>query len=73
VARTGGTSLNLRAEPGTSQPVLAGLTDGAPLVQIGGPIEADGLTWVKVRDDSGRVGWVAQQFVAPGNQSQPGA
>jgi uncharacterized protein YraI len=53
----------LRAGPGSSEPVLGDLTDGASVVQLGGPTSANGISWVKVRDSAGQVGWVDQRYL----------
>jgi uncharacterized protein YraI len=63
VTNTAGVGVNLRAAPGTSQPILGGLDDEASVVELGGPTSADGVSWVKVRDGAGQVGWVDQQYL----------
>jgi hypothetical protein len=35
------------------------------MLVLGEEIEADGFTWVLVRDPEGRVGWMAQDFLVP--------
>jgi uncharacterized protein YraI len=65
VANAGGLGVNLRAGPGTDQPILADLPDGSTLVQLGGSTSADGRSWVKVSDRAGQVGWIAKEYLAP--------
>jgi uncharacterized protein YgiM (DUF1202 family) len=52
--------LNLRSEPTRSSEVLAMLKDGARLVLLEGPIEAEGYLWWKVLV-GGREGWLVEQ------------
>ena len=52
--------LNLRSEPTRSSKVLAMLKDGARLVLLQGPLEAEGYRWWKVMV-GGREGWLVEQ------------
>jgi uncharacterized protein (TIGR02594 family) len=54
------TSLNLRAGPGTGNPVVVTLPEGAPLQRL--DASPDGA-WVKVRTAQGTEGWVSAKFV----------
>ncbi len=51
-------SLNVRSGPGSSHSVLFALTSGTVVDALG---RADG--WVNVRDNQGREGWVASDYV----------
>jgi hypothetical protein len=64
VANTAGLGLNLRRSPGSDLPPIGSLPEGAPLQQLGDPTSAGGRLWVKVRDRTGQVGWVAQDYLA---------
>lgn len=66
VANTAGLGLNLRGAPGLDHPAIAILPEGSALVALGQATSAGGQTWVKVRDAQGRVGWVAQDYLAGG-------
>jgi uncharacterized hydrophobic protein (TIGR00271 family) len=55
---------NMRRHPGLS-PVVEAWPDGTVMLVLGQEIEADGFTWVLVRDPEGRVGWMAQDFLVP--------
>ncbi|NLV73475.1 MAG: SH3 domain-containing protein [Chloroflexi bacterium] len=67
VVNTGGAGLNMRAGPGTSQTRVKTLADGALVDVVGGPQAGDGFTWYQVKDASGTVGWVVDEFL----QAQP--
>ncbi|MCE5260277.1 MAG: SH3 domain-containing protein [Chloroflexi bacterium] len=64
VINTGGSGLNMRAGPSTSQTRVKTLADGALVEIVGGPQTADGFTWYQVKDSSGTIGWVVDQFLA---------
>ena len=55
-------ALNLRADPGLSATVLRVMADNEALLIRGGPVEADGYTWYRVRNDAGE-GWAAGEFL----------
>ncbi len=63
VAGTGASKLSVRQNPGTSAPRLKLVPDGTQLVVVGGPESANGLTWWKVDDQAGLVGWVAADYL----------
>lgn len=63
VAGTGGAGLRVRQAPGLDTVTLKFVTDGSNLVVVGGPEQAGGLTWWKVDDQAGAVGWVAAQYI----------
>lgn len=55
--------LNVRTEPGTGNPAIVCVPDGTQLTVLGGPQEAGGLKWWKVRISSGD-GWAAEDYLA---------
>ncbi len=57
--------LNLRADHAASSPVLVTLANGQRLQTNGlnfGP-DSDGITWLNVKTDDNREGWVSAEFV----------
>lgn len=54
--------LNVRTEPGTGNPAIVCVPDGTQLTVVGGPQEAGGLKWWKVRLTSGE-GWAAEDYL----------
>jgi hypothetical protein len=61
-----GSYVQLYAAPTTNAPVVFVVTAGDEVEQIGEPVEADGDTWVPVRDPaSGTIGYVQQEQLAP--------
>jgi peptidoglycan/xylan/chitin deacetylase (PgdA/CDA1 family) len=65
VVGTGGTGANVREEPSTSATVLAVLPDGTEVQPLEGPVECDGLRWLKVRSAASPPGWVAADLLQP--------
>jgi hypothetical protein len=65
VIGTGGSGLNMRSAAGTTHGRVKTLREGAIVEIIGGPTDADDLTWWQVRDEAGITGWVASKFLAP--------
>lgn len=59
--------VNFRAEPSRAAQALDCLKDGTQLFAIGGPAEADSLTWWRLQRTGAnqQVGWVAAEFVGP--------
>lgn len=57
--------LNLRSAATTDAEVVTTMSQGQQVTIIGGPEEGDGFTWWQVKLDSGRQGWVAEDFLAP--------
>lgn len=60
--------LNLRAGAGLDKTVVDVLPGGTPLIISNGPMTADGYDWYEVETRDGRLGWVADDYlaVAPG-------
>lgn len=63
VAGTGVAGLRVREDPGTDTVTLEFVTDGTKFFIVGGPQQADDMTWWKVDDQSGTIGWVAGQYI----------
>ncbi|MHB1295116.1 MAG: SH3 domain-containing protein [Anaerolineae bacterium] len=63
VVDTGGQGLNVRTAAGTGQSRIKTLPDGTSVEIIGGPKDADSLTWWEIRDETGSTGWVAAKFL----------
>ncbi len=62
VVKTDGARLLSRAGPGRSQPVVTRFDNGARLVVLEGPVEADGFTWWRVQGPGG-TGWSASTYL----------
>jgi hypothetical protein len=63
---TEGESLRLRSDPGLQTTTLKTIPEGARLMILDGPRDADGLTWWRLRDlIDGAEGWAAQLYLAP--------
>jgi uncharacterized protein YgiM (DUF1202 family) len=58
-----GQGANLRAEPGTSGPLIQKLQDGTHLTIIGPDRDVAGLTWRHVRGEGGTEGWIVADAV----------
>jgi len=64
VTGTQGAGLNLRAQPGTGEPVIVNAGEGTILTVVEGPQEADGYIWWKLRTEAGQEGWGAADWLA---------
>jgi len=53
-----GDHLNVRRQPQVGDNILEQLQDGAIVLLLEGPVQAEGYTWWKVRTSSGIEGWV---------------
>jgi uncharacterized hydrophobic protein (TIGR00271 family) len=56
IAHTDGLGLNLRADPFGA--VIAKLAEGDQVTMLYGQVIQDGLVWVEVQDEDGRIGWI---------------
>ena len=66
VSGTGGDALRLRSDPGLQTTTLKTIPDGARLLILDGPRDADGIIWWRLRDPSdGAEGWAAQLYLVP--------
>lgn len=64
VVNTGGDNVNLRAEPNASAGVVAKLTEGDRVEQLGPDRLGDGRNWRNVRTANGIEGWIDAVFLA---------
>lgn len=58
-----GDCLNVRTGSGLANDVITCVPDGTAMTVLGGPTEADGLTWWQVEAPTG-TGWAAQDYLA---------
>jgi len=65
VTGTGKDRLSFRDGPGTNSEIQRIIKDGVKLEVIGGPEEADGLTWWQLKTPKGYIGWAAEDFLRP--------
>lgn len=66
VSGTQGDSLRLRSDPGLQTTTLKTIAEGARLLIIDGPRDADNIVWWRLRDPSdGAEGWAAQLYLVP--------
>jgi hypothetical protein len=63
VQGTLGAGLNLREQPSTYSKVVANAKEGASLVVLDGPREADGYVWWKLQTAAGKEGWGAANWL----------
>lgn len=61
-----GERLVLRAEPGLSGVELTRLDDAIVVHIVDGPVVADGLTWWRIRTDTGEEGWSVESVPTDG-------
>jgi hypothetical protein len=64
VTGTGKAGLNLRNKATKSAGILGTMPEGTELTVVGGPKQADGLVWWKLRTADGKEGWGAADFLA---------
>jgi uncharacterized protein YgiM (DUF1202 family) len=62
IANTGGDNVNLRSDASTGAEVLAKLSEGDQVTEVGPPKTVDGREWKHVRTKDGIEGWVAAEF-----------
>lgn len=63
VGGTGGLGVWMYREPGLQGGKIGALRDGTVLTVAGGPVEADGYTWIQVIDPRGRLGWIPERYL----------
>jgi membrane protease YdiL (CAAX protease family) len=66
VRGTGGSGARLRSQPGNAGPTITVVAEYTPLVVVGADRQADGIVWRNVRAPNGSEGWIAANFVTPG-------
>ncbi|MBC8249262.1 MAG: SH3 domain-containing protein, partial [Anaerolineales bacterium] len=57
--------LSYRTGPGLNFARLKLVKDGVILKVLDGPEEADGLTWWRLEDEEGDIGWAADKWLKP--------
>ncbi len=65
VVGTGAFGLRFRSGPGQDYVTWRILPEGEILKVTGGPQEADGVIWWRAVDQTGLVGWAAEQYLVP--------
>lgn len=63
VSNVGTDGLSLRQTPGTGQRLKV-WSEGTEMADLGETAEVSGMTWRKVRDPDGTVGWTADEYLA---------
>jgi cell division septation protein DedD len=63
VGGTGGQGVWMYRQPGLQGGKISALRDGTVLTVVGGPVEADGYTWIEVIDPRGRLGWIPDRYL----------
>jgi hypothetical protein len=65
VSDTGGSGVYLRQRAGTDGEILKIVDEGdvVTLIETESPVDANGFTWVKVRDLSGEEGWTVELYL----------
>ncbi len=65
VTGTGAYGLRMRFGPGLDFVTIRFADEGETLEVTGGPEQSDGLTWWRLRDDQGNIGWGAAEYLVP--------
>ncbi len=65
VSGTAGSGLSLRSSPGVNNERVDIAAEGETFTVVGGPVEADGLTWWQLQDAEApqRAGWAAARYL----------
>jgi len=63
IARAGRDGIVLRAEPGQGERI-GGLSDGIQVTPLGEEVSISERAWLRVRDQDGRIGWIAAEFTS---------
>jgi hypothetical protein len=64
IVDTGPTGLNFRKEPARTAEKISALPEGSVYEVVGGPQQADSLTWWQLKDPaSGQTGWGASDYM----------
>lgn len=60
-----GDHINVRTSPGLSGSVVTRVSDGATVTLMSdSKVDKDGYSWVKIRLENGKLGWIADKFVS---------
>jgi hypothetical protein len=65
VANTAGQGANLRDGASTQARLIRAWVESTPLIATGRATEAEGWTWLNVRDPLGNIGWTPAQLLSP--------
>jgi len=65
IGNTSGFGVNVRSEPGLEYEVITQLSDGSRVELTGEAQSANGFTWLRVRLEDGRLGWIVDKFIIP--------
>ena len=57
--------VNFRKDASTTAQIIRTLGDGEVLQVTDGPVQANNLTWWKLKDPNGTEGWAAQDYLQP--------
>jgi len=69
VSGTDGDALRLRSDPGLQTTTLTTIPEGAVLLILDGPRDADGIAWWRLRSlADGAEGWAAQLYLVPSGE-----
>ena len=58
-------ALNLRLEPGLAAAILTEFPDGAVVMVVAGPVDADGIAWYQVVTAENAAGWCDGTYLQP--------
>jgi hypothetical protein len=50
-------------QPGLGDGKIGALRDGTVVTVIGGPVQANGYSWMEVIDPRRRVGWIPNRYL----------
>jgi hypothetical protein len=77
VGNTDGLGIRYRYGAGTDMLTIRIIMDGEVLKVLGGPESNEGISWWRLQDNLGNVGWAAQEYLlptaAPASWSPPAA
>lgn len=63
ITDTGPDGLNFRKDPARNGARIRGLPEGGVYPVVGGPVQADGITWYQLRDKDNTLGWGSSAFL----------
>ena len=63
VGGTGGLGVWMYQQPGIGDGKIGALRDGTVVTVIGGPVQANGYSWMEVIDPRRRVGWIPNRYL----------
>jgi hypothetical protein len=63
VGGTGGEGVWMYRQPGLGDDKITAWPDGTVMIIVGGPVEADGYTWIQVVDPKEHLGWLPERYL----------